>query len=219
MRHLVALTAALFLVACEPVDHCAPPPPSINNNSPPVADAGGDKTVVEGTFVILSGSNSIDCDGVVTSYQWSQLSGAPVTIFDASQAEATFIAPMPFSNNPHVFQLLVTDDDGATGTDTVEITVEPATTNVSGITAGCGIDNSCPEDPVTRAQMAMFLERGMRGGDFRPPAAIGNVFLDVAAHDFAAAFIEQLFIDGITPGCGNNNYCPNNAVTRAQMAV
>ncbi len=89
----------------------------------------------------------------------------------------------------------------------------------SGITSGCGGGNYCPEDPVTRAQMAVFLERGIHGSDFSPPAATGNTFLDVGASDFAASFIEQLFLDGITAGCGNNNYCPNDTVTRAQMAV
>ena len=67
--------------------------------------------------------------------------------------------------------------------------------------------------------MAVFLERGMNGGGYSPPAAVGNVFLDVDAGDFAANFIEQLYADGITAGCGNNNYCPNDAVSRAQMAV
>ena len=89
----------------------------------------------------------------------------------------------------------------------------------SGITAGCGGGNYCPLDPVTRAQMAVFLERGMNGSNFSPPPATGNVFLDVGAGDFAASFIEQLFADGITAGCGNNNYCPNDTVTRDQMAV
>ena len=89
----------------------------------------------------------------------------------------------------------------------------------SGITSGCGNGNYCPTDSVTRAQMAVFLERGMNGSDFSPPAATGNVFLDVSAGDFAAAFIEQLASDGITAGCGNNNYCPDAEVTRDQMAV
>ena len=72
---------------------------------------------------------------------------------------------------------------------------------------------------MTRAQMAVFLERGMNGSDYSPPAATGNVFLDVAAEDFAANFIEQLASDGITSGCGNNNFCPDAVVTRDQMAV
>jgi len=87
------------------------------------------------------------------------------------------------------------------------------------ITAGCGGDNYCPEDPVTRAQMAVFLERGMNGSNYSPPAATGNVFLDVSDSDFAASFIEQLFQDGITSGCGNSNYCPDAVVSRDQMAV
>ena len=89
----------------------------------------------------------------------------------------------------------------------------------AGITAGCGNNNYCPDAPVTRAQMAVFLERGMNGRNFSPPAATGNVFLDVGAGDFAANFIERLLLDGITSGCGNGNYCPNATVTRAQMAV
>ena len=89
----------------------------------------------------------------------------------------------------------------------------------SGITAGCGNGNYCPDDVVTRAQMAVFLERGMNGAGYSPPAATGTVFGDVGAGDFAAAFIEQLFADGITSGCGNGNYCADDLVTRAQMAV
>jgi hypothetical protein len=89
----------------------------------------------------------------------------------------------------------------------------------SGVTGGCGNDNYCPENPVTRAQMAVFLERGINGAEFQPPVAAGNLFLDVGANDFGAAFIEQLFADGITGGCGGNNYCPNDNITRAQMAV
>jgi len=89
----------------------------------------------------------------------------------------------------------------------------------AGVTAGCGGGNYCPTSPVTRAQMAVFLERGMRGSSYGPPAATGNVFLDVGAGDFAASFIEQLSSDGITAGCGNNNYCPDAVVSRDQMAV
>ncbi len=89
----------------------------------------------------------------------------------------------------------------------------------SGITAGCGGGNYCPEGQVTRAQMAVFLERGINGSSFSPPAATGTVFDDVGAGDFAASFIERLHADGITGGCGGNNFCPNNAVSRAQMAV
>jgi hypothetical protein len=89
----------------------------------------------------------------------------------------------------------------------------------SGITSGCGGGNYCPENHVTRAQMAVFLERVIHGASYQPTPASGNLFLDVGANDFAAAYIEQLFNEGITGGCGGNNYCPTQAITRSQMAV
>jgi len=61
----------------------------------------------------------------------------------------------------------------------------------SGISAGCGNNNYCPDEAVTRAQMAVFLERGMNGSDYVPRPASGAIFNDVAAGDFAANFIEQ----------------------------
>ena len=88
----------------------------------------------------------------------------------------------------------------------------------SGITSGCGNGNFCPNQPVTRAQMAVFLERGIHGSNYNPPAATG-IFNDVSTTYWAADWIEQLYSEGITSGCGNNNFCPKQPVTRAQMAV
>lgn len=87
------------------------------------------------------------------------------------------------------------------------------------ITVGCGGNNYCPDDSVTREQMAVFIERGINGGDYVPPAATCNVFTDVSCSSFAIDFIEQFFADGITSGCGPGTYCPDDSVTRAQMAV
>jgi hypothetical protein len=87
------------------------------------------------------------------------------------------------------------------------------------ITAGVGGGNYGVGDPVTRAQMAVFLLRGKNGLCFFPPPATGTVFTDVPVGSFAAAFIEALAASGVTAGCGGGNYCPSAAVTRAQMAV
>jgi len=102
----------------------------------------------------------------------------------------------------------------------------------AGITGGCrnnlidfeGVTDFsyryyCPNNTVTRAQMAIFLEKGMNSSAFTPPAATGTRFNDVPASYWAAAWIEQLAADGITGGCGAGNYCPDSPVTRAQMAV
>jgi Tol biopolymer transport system component len=89
-----------------------------------------------------------------------------------------------------------------------------------GITGGCGGGNYCPDNTVTRAQMAVFLLKAKNGSSYSPPAVGGSTgFGDVATDYWAAAFIKQLVADGITSGCGGGNYCPENPVTRAQMAV
>jgi S-layer homology domain len=87
------------------------------------------------------------------------------------------------------------------------------------ITAGCGADDYCPGSLVTRAEMAVFLLRAKHGPAYQPPAATGAIFGDVSPTHWAAAWIEQLFSQGIAAGCGTGLYCPANPVTRAQMAV
>ncbi|MET0619946.1 MAG: choice-of-anchor tandem repeat GloVer-containing protein [Thermoanaerobaculia bacterium] len=88
----------------------------------------------------------------------------------------------------------------------------------SGISVGCGNGLYCVDLPVTRAQMAVFLAKAMLGSGYVPPTPNGAVFADVPADAFAAAFIEDLFVRGITVGCGGGNYCPDAPVTRASMA-
>ena len=92
----------------------------------------------------------------------------------------------------------------------------------AGITTGCQTSPPlyCPTDAVTRAQMAAFLLRTTYGGTYVPPAATG-VFADVPLGEWYAPWVEKLYADGITNGCETNplRYCPNNAVTRAQMAA
>jgi hypothetical protein len=87
-----------------------------------------------------------------------------------------------------------------------------------GITAGCGGGNYCPEGNVTRAQMAVFLLKSKHGAAYVPPPATG-LFPDVPVGYWARNWIEQLAVEGITGGCGGGNYCPEDNVTRAQMAV
>jgi hypothetical protein len=87
------------------------------------------------------------------------------------------------------------------------------------ITAGCGGGNYCPDDPNTRAQMAVFLLKARFGADHVPPPATGTIFTDVQPGDFAADWIEELASLGITGGCTSTTYCPDDPVTRGQMAV
>jgi streptogramin lyase len=89
----------------------------------------------------------------------------------------------------------------------------------NGVTSGYTGGNYCPENPVSRAQMAVFLMKSNLGAAETPPAATGTTFADVPASNPFAPWIEQLAGFQITGGCGGGNYCPDSAVTRAQMAV
>jgi hypothetical protein len=88
-----------------------------------------------------------------------------------------------------------------------------------GITGGCGGGSYCPNDPVTRAQMAVFIEAALGAS---PAPECSGMFDDVNAvstGDLFCSFIEDFATRGITSGCGGGNFCPDAPVTRAQMAV
>lgn len=88
-----------------------------------------------------------------------------------------------------------------------------------GITSGCGGGKYCPDQTITRAQMAVFLLKAKYGSAYLPPACTG-VFLDVPCPShWAVNWIEQLYHEGVTSGCGGGLYCPGGEVSRAQMAV
>jgi uncharacterized repeat protein (TIGR03803 family) len=87
-----------------------------------------------------------------------------------------------------------------------------------GITGGCGTDIYCPQDPVRRDQMAVFLLKTLFGSGHVPPACAG-VFADVSCLSPFAPWIEELAALGITGGCGGGDYCPGSPNTRGQMAA
>jgi S-layer homology domain len=90
----------------------------------------------------------------------------------------------------------------------------------NGVTGGCAGGGYCPGNSVTRAQMAVFLLKAKFGAAHIPPPCTGTVFPDVPCTGGAFdPWIEELDALGITGGCGGGLYCPNNPVTRQQMAV
>ena len=81
------------------------------------------------------------------------------------------------------------------------------------ITFGCGSDLYCPDQPVTRGQMAAFLHRA-----FNLPTTSVDHFADDDDSMFEGD-INALASAGITVGCAPDAYCPDRAVTRGQMAA
>jgi hypothetical protein len=94
-------------------------------NHPPIADAGLDQTVNEGSQVTLNGTGSTDPDGDPLSYHWQQTGVASLTLENANTATPTFTAPAVGPGGATlVFQLTVSDNMGGSASDAVIITVQ-----------------------------------------------------------------------------------------------
>jgi glucose/arabinose dehydrogenase len=80
------------------------------------------------------------------------------------------------------------------------------------VTTGCTPTRFCPNNTVTREQMASFLVRALQ----LPPAS-RDFFVDdeTSVHE---ADINRVAAAGITTGCAANRYCPRATVTRQEMA-
>ena len=98
-------------------------------NRKPTASAGADQSVEGPASVSLDGSASKDSDGTIASYAWSQVSGTTVTLANANAAVASFDVVEVTQQETLTFSLTVTDNEGATSTDTVVVTVTPKNTD------------------------------------------------------------------------------------------
>lgn len=105
------------------------------------------------------------------------------------------------------------DDSGSVFEDDINALAE------AGVTRGCdppANENFCPDDPVTRGQMAAFLVRGFGYTD----SGAGDLFVDDDNSVFEGD-IDRLGTAGVTRGCNpptNDRFCPEDVVLRDQMA-
>ena len=112
--HVAAIIAGLALLVG---------PVSAGGNHPPLADAGLDQTVDNGTTVHLDAGSSVDADGSITAVRWSITApdGTPVT---SSCDACTRTRFTPHRTGEYAATVTVTDDDGASETDTLYVTVD-----------------------------------------------------------------------------------------------
>jgi hypothetical protein len=93
----------------------------------------------------------------------------------------------------------------------------------AGYISGCSVEPKmyCPDNPLTRAEIAVFLVRGIRGPQFVPSSSVAPVFLDVPPSEWFYKWINVLWEDGYTAGCQIDEalYCPLQYHTRAEGAV
>ena len=97
----------------------------VSINQPPIAKAGGDQQVGFSSVVLLDGSTSMDVNGGVINFSWTQIEGEPVSIFSNDQEVATFYSPT--NNETFSFQLFIIDELGLTDKDTTMVYVSSLT--------------------------------------------------------------------------------------------
>jgi hypothetical protein len=93
----------------------------------------------------------------------------------------------------------------------------------AGYTAGCATNplRYCPDSTMNRGESAVFVERGIHAATYDPPIPISQVFADLPLDSWAAKWVNGLWQDQYTAGCGTNPlvYCPWQGHTRAEGCV
>ncbi|HLG41218.1 MAG TPA: DNRLRE domain-containing protein [Chitinophagaceae bacterium] len=113
---IIVAAPVLLIVSCKKEEDI--------DNKVPVANAGPSQNVtLPFSSITLTGSGT-DEDGQIVAYLWSQVSGTNTPLIANPGSASTTVSGFVAGN--YVFQLMVTDDDGATGVDTLTVKVNPA---------------------------------------------------------------------------------------------
>ena len=114
-RSLIVLVfGALLFTACK----------KETPNRVPKADAGPAQAITLPTNTVTLTGTGTDDDGDVVAYLWSQVSGPAATVITNPGSPNTAVTGL--QQGTYIFQLMVTDDMGATGVDTMKVTVNQA---------------------------------------------------------------------------------------------
>lgn len=142
---LITSLVTLGIVGCSGGGDSEEPQPT---NQKPTANAGQDQTVNEQTQVTLEGAGT-DSDGSIANYNWVQLSGNSVELTGHDSANLVFNSPVAKTEALLEFELTVTDNDGATAKDTVQVTVSPV------LEEKLIIRGFATEEPIDKAKISM----------------------------------------------------------------
>ena len=98
-------------------------------NQPPTANAGADQTITLPTSSLSLSGSGTDPNGTISAYNWTKISGPSGGTISSATTAATTVSAL--IQGIYKFQLKVTDNAGATDVDTVQVTVNGATTSTT----------------------------------------------------------------------------------------
>jgi hypothetical protein len=117
-------------------------------NVPPAANAGADQTItLPVNSVTLNGSASSDANGTITGYLWKQVSGPAAATIAVNSAVTATVSNL--QEGIYYFSLTVTDNNGATASDTVKVTVNAAANQIPVANAGSNQIITLPANSAT----------------------------------------------------------------------
>lgn len=123
--------------------------PAQGTNPPPVVNAGADKTITLPTSSVSLAGSATDANGSVASYAWSRVSGP--TQFTFSNAGAATTSVTNLVAGTYVFRLTATDNQGASASDDVTVTVNAAANTPPVANAGADRTITLPTSSVALA--------------------------------------------------------------------
>ncbi|MDQ2720976.1 MAG: right-handed parallel beta-helix repeat-containing protein, partial [Bacteroidota bacterium] len=116
-------------------------------NIPPVANADADKTITLPLNTVLLSGSGTDVDGTITSYLWTQISGT--TSYNIVNASSPVTDVTGLVQGVYVFQLTVTDNNGASAISTMQVTVNAAANIPPVANAGANVAITLPANTVS----------------------------------------------------------------------
>jgi hypothetical protein len=148
-------------------------------------------------------------------------SGALITRYEAEACDESAsqflqfeIARCPKSGGPCVFEITLTGVAATPGCGVFATTLAtPWTVDNASFSYGLMFATNATSSAIRWRAMSIYYKLQVS------PAPATATFADVPTTSPYFKFVEALYAAGIVSGCGGGNYCPSNAVTRAQMAV
>ncbi len=119
-----------------------------STNDAPSVSAGGDKTIMLPTNSIYIQASASDSDGSISSWQWTKVSGGTASLSGTTSSK---VRAYNLAAGTYTFRVTVRDNDGATRSDDVNVTVKSSTSSGSNKlpVANAGADKSTNNNYMT----------------------------------------------------------------------